>query len=29
MYSGIIIKDPQIVQAAAQQVQMDEINKKS
>ena len=29
VYSGIIIKDPQIVQAAAQQVQMDEINKKS
>tara|TARA_R110001632_G_scaffold220218_2_gene350125 strand:- start:1629 stop:2423 length:795 start_codon:yes stop_codon:yes gene_type:complete len=28
-YAGIIIRDPQIVQAAAQQVQMDEINKKS
>tara|TARA_R110000765_G_scaffold403100_2_gene499091 strand:- start:6884 stop:7642 length:759 start_codon:yes stop_codon:yes gene_type:complete len=29
MYAGIIIRDPQIIQAAAQQVQMDEINKKS
>jgi len=29
VYSGIIINDPQIVQAAASQVQMDEINKKS
>jgi hypothetical protein len=28
-YAGIIIRDPQIIQAAAQQVQMDEINKKS
>ncbi len=28
-YAGIIIRDPQIVQAAAQQVQMDEINEKS
>lgn len=28
-YAGIIIRDPQIVQAAAQQVQMDEINQKS
>tara|TARA_B110000444_G_scaffold81359_1_gene76950 strand:- start:15384 stop:16178 length:795 start_codon:yes stop_codon:yes gene_type:complete len=28
-YAGIIIRDPQIVQAAAQQVQMDEMNKKS
>ena len=28
-YSGIIIRDPQIIQSAAQQVQMDEINKKS
>ena len=29
MYSGIIIKDPQIVQAAAQQVQSETINSKS
>ena len=29
MYAGIIIRDPQIIQAAAQQVQMDEINEKS
>ena len=29
MYAGLIIRDPQIIQAAAQQVQMDEINKKS
>jgi len=29
MYAGIIIKDTQIIQAAAQQVQMDEMNKKS
>jgi hypothetical protein len=29
MYSGIIIKDPQIVQAAAQQVQNENINSKS
>ena len=29
MYAGIVIRDPQIIQAAAQQVQMDEINKKS
>jgi len=28
-YAGIIIRDPEIVQAAAQQVQMDEINEKS
>jgi len=28
-YAGIIIRDPQIIQAAAQQVQMDEINEKS
>ena len=28
-YAGIIIRDPQIIQAAAQQVQMDEMNKKS
>ena len=29
MYAGIIIRDPQIVQAAAAQVQADEVNKKS
>lgn len=29
MYSGVIIKDPQIVQAAAQQVQAENINSKS
>ncbi len=29
MYAGIVIRDPQIIQAAAQQVQMDEVNKKS
>ena len=29
LYSGIVIKDPQIVQAAAQQVQMETINSKS
>lgn len=29
LYSGIIIKDPQIVQAAAQQVQLESINSKS
>ena len=29
MYAGIVIRDPQIIQAAAQQVQMDEMNKKS
>ena len=29
LYAGIIIRDPQIVQAAAQQVQAEEINKKS
>ena len=29
LYSGIIIRDPQIVQAAAAQVQADEVNKKS
>ncbi len=29
LYAGIIIKDPQIVQAAAAQVQAEEINKKS
>ena len=29
LYSGIVIKDPQIVQAAAQQVQMENINSKS
>jgi len=29
MYAGLIIRDPQVIQAAAQQVQMDEINKKS
>lgn len=28
-YSGVVIKDPQVVQAAAQQIQQDEINKKS
>lgn len=29
IYAGIVIRDPQIVQAAAAQVQADEINKKS
>jgi hypothetical protein len=29
MYSGIVIKDPQIVQAAAQQVQLENMNSKS
>ena len=29
MYAGIIIRDPQIIQAAAAQVQADEVNKKS
>lgn len=29
MYAGIIIKDPQVVQAAAQQSQLDDINSKS
>jgi hypothetical protein len=29
LYSGIVIKDPQIVQVAAQQVQMENINSKS
>lgn len=29
LYAGIIIKDPQVIQAAAAQVQADEINKKS
>ena len=29
LYAGIIIRDPQIVQAAASQVQADEVNKKS
>lgn len=29
MYTGIIIKDPQIVQAAAQQSQLEEVNSKS
>ena len=29
LYAGIVIKDPQIVQAAAAQVQADEVNKKS
>tara|TARA_R110002020_G_scaffold268965_5_gene484275 strand:- start:3238 stop:3993 length:756 start_codon:yes stop_codon:yes gene_type:complete len=29
LYAGIVIRDPQIVQAAAAQVQADEINKKS
>jgi len=29
MYAGIIIKDPQIVQAAAQQSQLEDINSKS
>lgn len=28
-YSGVIVKDPQVVQAATQQIQQDEINKKS
>ena len=29
LYAGIVIRDPQIVQAAVQQVQSDEINSKS
>ena len=29
LYAGIVIRDPQIVQAAAAQVQADEVNKKS
>jgi len=29
LYAGIVIRDPQIVQAAAAQVQADEANKKS
>ena len=29
MYTGVLIRDPQIIQAAAQQVQMDEVNEKS
>lgn len=29
MYAGVIIKDPQIVQAAAQQLQLEDINSKS
>jgi len=29
MYSGVVIKDPQIVQQAAQQVQNENINSKS
>jgi hypothetical protein len=29
MYAGIIIKDPQVVQAAAQQAQLEEVNSKS
>jgi len=29
LYAGIVIRDPQIVQAAASQVQADEVNKKS
>ena len=29
LYSGIIIRDPQIVQTAASLVQADEVNKKS
>ena len=29
MYSGVVIKDPQIVQAAAQQIQNENINSKS
>jgi hypothetical protein len=28
-YSGIIIRDPQIVQAAASEIQQNEVNKKS
>ena len=29
MYSGVVIRDPQIVQAAAQQVQATEVNQKT
>ena len=29
MYSGIIIKDPNVVQIAAQQIQSEKINEKS
>ena len=29
LYAGIVIRDPQIVQVAAQQIQQEEINKKS
>ena len=29
LYSGVIIKDPQIVQVAASEIQQNEINKKS
>jgi hypothetical protein len=28
-YSGVVVKDPQVVQVAAQQIQQDEMNKKS
>ena len=29
LYMGIVIKDPQIIQVAAQQAQAEEVNKKS
>ena len=29
MYTGVVIRDPQIVQAAAQAVQAEEVNSKS
>ena len=29
MYMGIVIRDPEIIQAAAQQAQLDEQNQKS
>jgi hypothetical protein len=29
LYAGIVIRDPQIVQAASQQIQQEEINQKS
>jgi hypothetical protein len=29
LYSGIVIKDPQIIQVAAQQIQAENINSKS
>jgi len=29
VYAGIVIRDPQVVQAAVQEVQQDEVNEKS